>query len=194
MFDSIYIISLLPLCIPHLIKGEDFISPFGRGEGEFPDTPVIVLNIISVCLLPVLTCSTHNPVNKMASAVGRKRAINEENRKFNEAWTQEFLMIALPHNAGMSCLECADVIKTMKRNNAKLHFNAKHAATYAQLNAEAKQDRITALLNNRRSQQRMFTAPVDANNKVALAGLKIVHAINKRGRLELLAASLHSFM
>lgn len=83
--DSIYIISLLPLCIPHLMKGEDFIFPFGRGEGEFPDTPVIVLNIISVCLLPVPTCSTHNPVNKMASAVGRKRAINEENRKFNEA-------------------------------------------------------------------------------------------------------------
>lgn len=121
----------------------------------------------------------------MASAAGRKRAIDEENRKFNEAWTDEFLMIALPHNAGMSCLECADVIKTMKRNNAKLHFNAKHASTYAQLNAEAKQDRITALLNNRRRQQRMFTAAADANQKVALAGLKIVHAINKRGRLEL---------
>ena len=118
----------------------------------------------------------------MAGAAGRKRAINKGNRKFNEAWTNEFLMIALPHNAGMSCLECADIIKTMRRNNAELHFNAKHAATYAQLNVEAKQNRITTLLNNRRSQQRMFTAPVDANKKVALAGLKIVHAINKRSR------------
>lgn len=173
--------------------GGRFISLFGSGEGEFPDTPVISaeyhLIIISVCLLPFFACSIHNPVNKMASAGSRKRAINDENRKFNEAWTNEFLMIALPQNAGMCCLECADVIKTMKRNNAKLHFNAKHAATYAQLNAEAKQDRITALLNNRRSQRRMFTAPADANKKVALAGLKIVHAINKRGRLALYSSS-----
>ena len=114
----------------------------------------------------------------MACPAKKKRTVTEENRQFNEAWTEDFLVVELPNKAGMSCLECGFVIKTMKRYNAQIHFIAKHSAQYAQMSQDVKKARVATLITNRRAQQSMIrsTATGDINKKATLAGFKIVHS------------------
>jgi hypothetical protein len=115
--------------------------------------------------------------NIMAAA---KRKISEENRRFNDDWTDEFLMIG-NGGKGMMCLICNDVLKTLKRVNAKSHYASKHAGTYDQMAPELRRERVAALLQQRRRQQTMMRGPVESNEKTMLASYRITHLMMKRG-------------
>lgn len=90
-------------------------------------------------------------------------------------------MVPLPSSAGMVCLECNDVIKTLKRHNAKTHYS-KHASKYDDLPQERRKELINAMQQNRQAQQSMLRKPTDENQRSVLAGFRIAHILNKHGK------------
>ncbi|KAF6017168.1 hypothetical protein EB796_024498 [Bugula neritina] len=112
----------------------------------------------------------------------RARTVEQENRQFNDSWTEEFLMVPLPAG-GMLCLECNTTVKTMKRSNAKSHYEIKHGQTYNQMNPEFRKERVASLISSRQRQQSLMRRPTDDNKKALLVGSKIAYLINKKGKL-----------
>ena len=103
----------------------------------------------------------------------------EENRKFYDDWTFEYLMIAFPNKKTMLCLERSEQIKTMKQYNAKQHFTT-HESVYGQMSEKQKRRRVDSLLRDRQSQETMMKAPSQNKEQAVLAGLKIFYIINKK--------------
>lgn len=83
----------------------------------------------------------------------------------------------------MLCLECNNTIKTIKRSNAKSHFEAKHGATYSGMTVEFRKERVEELKNNRQRQCAMMRGPTDDNKKAVLASMKIAYVLNKKGEI-----------
>lgn len=119
----------------------------------------------------------------MAASVPAKkcRTVGEERRKFNEAWTADFFMLAIPSGTAMSCLICSEVIKTLKRSNAKQHFQGKHSAQFDKMSAECRKRKLEALINSNKSQKSLMRKPLEINQKATLASLKIAKIIAERG-------------
>jgi len=85
------------------------------------------------------------------------RTLEQENRHFNDPWTEKFLIIPFPASR-MLCLECNSTVKTKERSNAKSHYEVKHAQTYNQINPDFRKERVTSLKNSRQRQQSMIRA------------------------------------
>lgn len=112
------------------------------------------------------------------------RRYEEENRQFNEKWTNDFLMAPLPSNKGMVCLVCSDVLKIIKRTNAKAHYQAKHAATYDPMTDVTRKQRVASLSEQHRKQQAMMRGPADINQKSVLASYKIAYLLSRAGMFD----------
>ena len=116
-------------------------------------------------------------------SMASKRKYSEENRQFNEDWTNEFLMVE-NRGKGMVCLVCDETLKTLKRANAKTHYK-KHASTYDSMTNEMRRERIAALVQQRKRQQSMMQAPSESAQKAVLASYKIAHVLMKRGKYKM---------
>ena len=53
-----------------------------------------------------------------------KKKRDEEYRKFQDEWTEEFSFVERADSA--VCLICNDKITSMKRSNVKRHFDTRH--------------------------------------------------------------------
>lgn len=111
----------------------------------------------------------------------RPRTVDQENRQFNDEWTVQFLMTPLS-SGGMLCLECNSTIKTVKRSNAKSHYDAKHGSAYGKMTAEFRREKVQSLITSRQRQQTLMRGPTEDNKKAVLASAKIAYLINKRGK------------
>lgn len=116
------------------------------------------------------------------SANKRVRTIEQENRQFNHAWTDEFLMVPLP-SGEMLCLECNHTLRTVKRSNAKQHFDTKHGPAYAAMTRDFRAARVETLKHSRQRQQTMMRGPSDINKKAVLTSTKIAYVLIKKGEI-----------
>jgi len=66
----------------------------------------------------------------------KSRTLESENRQFSEEWKLDFYMSN--NDSTMMCLRCKQQIKTLKRSNAKQHYEScKSYMKYMTLEGEA---------------------------------------------------------
>ena len=71
--------------------------------------------------------------NKMSTA--KKQKIYDEGRVFNSKWCSKYLVV--PHNQGIVCLICQDMIAAMKEYNVKCHNTTKHSFQFDEILGQA---------------------------------------------------------
>ena len=67
----------------------------------------------------------------------RKRTLTEKKQAFNSKWEQDYFMIETATHS-MMCLICNQVVKTVKRDNAKQHFRRHKSHSYAKLKGDSR--------------------------------------------------------
>lgn len=72
------------------------------------------------------------------ASTSKKRKISEENRSFQEKWTEQYLCIQSGGKA--LCLVCQETISVLKEYNIKRHYITKHKE-YENMTGEARKEK-----------------------------------------------------
>ncbi|XP_045504708.1 general transcription factor II-I repeat domain-containing protein 2A-like isoform X2 [Colias croceus] len=110
----------------------------------------------------------------------KKRKVTEENRVFNEAWTDLYFFINC--NGKPLCLICQKTIAIQKEYNVKRHYETEHIAKFACLVGESRKNKINALKSSVKNQQNVFKVHVQSNESNIRASLRVAEILAKSGR------------
>ncbi|GBL92658.1 hypothetical protein AVEN_119060-1 [Araneus ventricosus] len=112
-------------------------------------------------------------------ASGRKKRTEEENREFNQDWTEWFAFIC--NTDGLpTCLICHEKLAHNKKSNLERHFTTKHtqfAGKYPPGVARKK-----PLKSSKKQSSSMLSNWAQSSNNVNLASFAISLEIAKRGK------------
>ena len=107
------------------------------------------------------------------SAKGKRRRAEDEQRCFNERWTEDYFFVNQQH-AGRSacmCLICNETVAVRKEFNVKRHDETKHEA-YSKIKGQLRMNKINALQKNLVKEQSVFTkwsAVAESNTQASFA-------------------------
>ena len=105
-----------------------------------------------------------------------KRKRDEEYRKFQDEWTEEFAFVERADSA--VCLICSDKITSMKRSNVKRHFDTRHDTFASKYSAgDSRKKACQELLRRVQASQqqlRLWTRQGDYNSASFAGSLAIV--------------------
>ena len=109
----------------------------------------------------------------MAQSKGSKRKLEDENRKFNDDWTNRFFFIQPEGQSKALCLICKQMI-TNKLDNLRRHYNTKHAAyeTSFPPNSHARLDKIKSLKSAYVSSSTLLISTFSTTQRVTEASLR----------------------
>lgn len=95
-----------------------------------------------VCSYASLVISWTFLTLNMAFTSGKKRKVSEENRIFQEKWTELYLFVSVNHKP--VCLVCHESLSAMEYN-LKRHYDTKHATKFETFKGQLRQDKMRAL-------------------------------------------------
>ena len=104
----------------------------------------------------------------------------EENRVFNDAWTDLYFFIN--YNGKQLCLICQKTLAILKDFNLKRHYDAEHKAIFACLTGDARKQKINSLKFSIQKQQNVFKVQVHSNESNIRASLRVAEILAKSGR------------
>ncbi|GLV33227.1 hypothetical protein CBL_08395 [Carabus blaptoides fortunei] len=107
----------------------------------------------------------------------KKRKIPDENREFNNSWTNNYFFV-LYRNKPI-CLICSDSIAVLKEYNIKRHYMAKHSEKYEKLTGELRKERTIKLKENLAGQQNLFKNAYKEQETVTIASYEICNILAK---------------
>lgn len=110
----------------------------------------------------------------------KKRKLLEENRAFNDAWTDLYFFI--DYRGKPLCLICQKTIAVKKEYNLKRHYDTEHKAKFACLVGDLRQNKINALKSSVKNQQNVFKVQVQSNESGVRASLRVAEILAKSGR------------
>ena len=87
-------------------------------------------------------------------STAKKRKINCEGRVFNSEWCTKYFVI--PHNQGVICLVCQNIIAVIKEYNINCHYTTKHTFQF-KIVGQVRIDKIDQKKNSFKKQQSVFT-------------------------------------
>lgn len=110
----------------------------------------------------------------------KKRKLFEENRVFNDAWTDLYFFIN--YNGKPLCLICQKTIAIQKEYNVKRHYDTEHKAKFACLVGDLRKNKISALKSSVKNQQNVFKVQVQNSESCVRASLRVAEILAKSGR------------
>ncbi|XP_045538423.1 general transcription factor II-I repeat domain-containing protein 2A-like [Papilio machaon] len=110
----------------------------------------------------------------------KKRRLFEENRVFNDAWTDLYFFIN--YNEKPLCLICQKTLAVSKDFNLKRHYDTEHKAKFACLVGDVRKQKINALKLSVKNQQNVFKIQVQSNESNIRASLRVAEILAKSGR------------
>ncbi|CAH1634822.1 unnamed protein product [Spodoptera littoralis] len=110
----------------------------------------------------------------------KKRKVIEENRVFNDAWTDLYFFVNC--NGKPLCLICQKTIAMQKEYNLKRHYDTEHKVKFACLVGESRKTKINALKSSVKNQQNVFKVQVQSNESSIRASLRVAEILAKSGR------------
>ena len=111
----------------------------------------------------------------------RKRTLGEEKRIFNALWELEYFMIETPAYT-MMCLICSQVGKTVKGDNAKLHFRRHTLDAYAKLKGEPRKICVENLKKSVRQQTSCMSTFTKSDNNRCEASYRVACHLGVAGK------------
>ena len=114
----------------------------------------------------------------------RKRTLTEEKRVFNSKWEQGCFMIETAAHS-MMCLICNQVVKTVKKDNAKQHFRRHESHSYAKLKENSRKICIEKLKNSMRKQTACITTFAKSINTRCKASHRVTYHLGVAEKPEL---------
>ena len=127
-----------------------------------------------VCSYASLVISWTFLTLNMASTSGKKRKVSEENRIFQEKWTELYLFVSV--NQKPVCLVCHESLSAMKEYNLKRHYDTKHATKFETFKGQLRQDKMRALKSQLQRQQDSFQKQNIENE----ANMKVSYIISEK--------------
>jgi len=113
------------------------------------------------------------------AAVSKKRRVEEENRTFQEKWTQEYFVIE--QDGKPLCLICKQKIAVVKEYNLKRHYETNHK-TYDQFVGDQRKQKVESLRKGLIAQQSIFKKVTQNKEAAVHASYVVAHEIAKRGK------------
>jgi hypothetical protein len=110
----------------------------------------------------------------------KKRKLLEENRVFNDAWTDLYFFIDCKGKP--LCLICQKTIAVQKEYNLKRHYDSEHKTKFAFLVGDLRKHEINALKSSVKNQQNVFKVQVQSNESGVRASLRVAEILAKSGR------------
>jgi hypothetical protein len=110
----------------------------------------------------------------------KKRKLLEENRVFNDAWTDLYFFIDCKGKP--LCLICQKTIAVQKEYNLKRHYDSEHKTKFAFLVGDLRKHKINALKSSVKNQQNVFKVQVQSNESGVRASLRVAEILAKSGR------------
>lgn len=115
--------------------------------------------------------------------VSRKRSVTEENRQFDDEWTDAFFVVPSPKAPGFGsiCLICKESIAVNKEYNIKRHFSTKHSEYNNKypLKSLERKAHVSFLRQQLSAQQNIFTRGQSLSNAAHEASLKVAWILCK---------------
>ena len=109
----------------------------------------------------------------------KKRKVSEENRTFNDSWTNSFAFIA--HKTGLpACLICNEQLANNKKSNVERHFQIKHlsfAQKYSK--GDARKKAVLELMRNADRSKHQFSKWFKSTNATTYASFVAAQEIAK---------------
>lgn len=115
----------------------------------------------------------------------KRRKLDNENRQFNDKWTDEFAFIMPPHTSSKPlCLICQMTIAACKVANIKRHYDTKHASFSAAFppGSPARKEKIKSLKSSCSATSTILTTATTAAEKATAASLRVTWELAKKGK------------
>ena len=112
----------------------------------------------------------------------KKRKVSEENRTFNDSWTNSFAFIA--DKTGLPvCLICKEKLANNKKSNVERHFQNKHLS-FAQKYSEgdARKKAVLELMRNADRSKHQFNKWIKSANSTTYASFVAAQEIVKHSK------------
>lgn len=109
----------------------------------------------------------------------KKRKVDQENRVFNQEWTEQFLFIC--NEKKPLCLICQESISVVKKSNLKRHYETNHNNFEGKypLGSNARGDQIQKLKQSVGNQRRLMGKFTTAQQRATEASLHVSNIIGK---------------
>ena len=111
----------------------------------------------------------------------RKRTLTEEKRVFNSKWEQNYFMIETATHS-MMCPICNQVVKTVKRDNAKQHFRRHESHSYVKLKGDSRKICIENLKKSVWKQTAWIATFAKSTHSRCEASYKVVYHLGVAGK------------
>ncbi|GBO13690.1 General transcription factor II-I repeat domain-containing protein 2A [Araneus ventricosus] len=112
----------------------------------------------------------------------KKRRTEEENREFNQDWTESFAFIC--NTDGLpTCLICHEKLAHNKKSNLERHFTTKHTQFAGKFpTGDARKKAVEELKKKKQQSSSMLSNWAQSSNNVNLVSLAVSLEIAKRGK------------
>ncbi|CAH1173813.1 unnamed protein product [Phaedon cochleariae] len=110
----------------------------------------------------------------------KKRKLPEENRMFNDSWTDKYFFIN--YNGKPLCLICQKTITIQKEYNVKRHYDTEHKTKFACLVGDGRKIKINSLKSSMKNQQNVFKVQIQNNESNVRASIRVAEILAKSGR------------
>lgn len=110
----------------------------------------------------------------------KKRKVDNECRKFNEQWEQQYFVIESRERA--LCVICNETISVLKEYNINRHYKTKHSEKYSKFTGTQRLEKLNSLKTAFKSQQLVFKKVNNEQEAATRASIRVAHLIAKLGK------------
>lgn len=110
----------------------------------------------------------------------KTRKITDENRVFNEKWTDDYFFVET--NKKALCLICREIVAVFKEYNLRRHYMQKHAAKFEAFQGMIRKDKVAELRKSLSSQQKFFKKATTQADSIVKASYVVANLIAKKSK------------
>jgi hypothetical protein len=122
---------------------------------------------------------TLNAMAAPGTSKPQKRKVEDENRKFQDAWTEKYCFVE--SKGAMICLHCKQTVAVPKEYNLRRHYESKHI-NFEKFQGELRKQQIASLIRSLSAQQRVFTKGMEQVQIATEVSFDIASLIAKSAR------------
>ncbi|GBN81611.1 hypothetical protein AVEN_84449-1 [Araneus ventricosus] len=112
----------------------------------------------------------------------KKRRTEDENREFNQDWTESFAFICNTDGL-LTCLICHEKLTHNRKSNLERHFTTKHAQFAGKYpTGDARKKLLKSSKKMQQQSSSMLSNWAQSSNNVNLASFAVSLEISKRGK------------